>query len=156
MPPANGIGGWEGCLSSRLAQRRTFDHKAETASPSHELVRFLLLPSGSRGFQDHPQHSQRDSQTTSISALCAPTDMPIPLARQRSRGPAQSSIVPASSVAQLCLTLCDPRDCSPPGSSVHGISQARILEWAAISSSRDLLNPVIEPVSPAVSCIGAT
>ena len=37
---------------------------------------------------------------------------------------------------QLCLTLCTPMDCSPPGSSVHGISQARILEWVAISSSR--------------------
>ena len=35
-----------------------------------------------------------------------------------------------------CLTLCDPTDCSPPGSSVHGILQARILEWVAISFSR--------------------
>ena len=35
-----------------------------------------------------------------------------------------------------CLTLCDPMTCSPPGSSVHGILQARILEWAAIFSSR--------------------
>ena len=35
-------------------------------------------------------------------------------------------------VTQLCLTLCDPMDCSPPGSSVHGILQARILEWVAI------------------------
>jgi len=39
-------------------------------------------------------------------------------------------------VAQSCPTLCDPVDCSPPGSSVHGILQARILEWAAISFSR--------------------
>ena len=38
-------------------------------------------------------------------------------------------------VAQLCPTLCDPMDCSPPGSSVHGILQARILEWVAISFS---------------------
>ena len=38
--------------------------------------------------------------------------------------------------AQPCPTLCDPMDCRPPGSSVHGISQARILEWVAISSSR--------------------
>ena len=38
--------------------------------------------------------------------------------------------------AQLCLTLCDPSDCSPPGSFVHGISQARVLEWVAISYSR--------------------
>ena len=34
-----------------------------------------------------------------------------------------------------CLTLCDPMDCGPPGSSVHGILQARILEWVAISCS---------------------
>ena len=40
------------------------------------------------------------------------------------------------SVIQSCLTLCDPMDCSPPGFSVHGISQARILGWIAISSSR--------------------
>ena len=39
-------------------------------------------------------------------------------------------------VAQSCPTLCDPIDCSPPGSSVHGIFQARILEWVAISFSR--------------------
>ena len=39
-------------------------------------------------------------------------------------------------VTQLCPTLCDPTNCSPPGSSVHGILQARILEWIAISFSR--------------------
>ena len=38
-------------------------------------------------------------------------------------------------VAQLCLTLCDPMDCSLPGSSVHGIFQARVLEWGAIAFS---------------------
>ena len=36
---------------------------------------------------------------------------------------------------QWCLTLCNPLDCNPPGSSVHGILQARTLEWTAISSS---------------------
>ena len=40
-----------------------------------------------------------------------------------------------SESAQLCLTLCEPMDCSPPGSSFHGISQAGILEWVAIFSS---------------------
>ena len=39
-------------------------------------------------------------------------------------------------VVQLFLTLCDPMDCRPPGSSVHGILQARILEWVAIPFSR--------------------
>ena len=40
------------------------------------------------------------------------------------------------SVAQSCPTVCDPMDCSPPGSSVHGILQARILEWVVIPFSR--------------------
>ena len=39
-------------------------------------------------------------------------------------------------LAQLCLTLCDPVDGSPPGSPVHGIFRARLLEWVAISYSR--------------------
>ena len=51
-------------------------------------------------------------------------------------------------VDQSCLTLCDPMDCSPPSSSVHGILQARTLEWAAISFSRDLPNPGVEPRPP--------
>ena len=42
-----------------------------------------------------------------------------------------------SEVAQLCPTLCDPMDCSPLGSSVHGILQARTLEWVALPFSRD-------------------
>ena len=53
------------------------------------------------------------------------------------------------SVTHSHPTLCNPMDCSPPGSSVHGISQARILEWVAITSPGDLFNP-IEPVSLAL------
>ena len=45
------------------------------------------------------------------------------------------------SVAPSCLTLCDSMDCNPPGSSVLGISQERILEWGAISYSRGSLQP---------------
>ena len=44
-------------------------------------------------------------------------------------------------VTQLCLILCDCKDCSPPGSSVHGIFQARILEWEAIPFSRESSQP---------------
>ena len=54
-------------------------------------------------------------------------------------------------VTQLCLTLWNPRDCSLPGSSVHGILQARILEWVAIFSSRDLPDPGIKTASPALA-----
>ena len=44
-------------------------------------------------------------------------------------------------VTQSCPTLCNPMDCSPPGSSVHGILQARILEWVAVPFSRGSLQP---------------
>ena len=54
-----------------------------------------------------------------------------------------------SEVAQLCPTLCDPMAYSPPGSFFHGILQARVLEWVAISFSRDLPDTGIEPRSPA-------
>ena len=50
-------------------------------------------------------------------------------------------------VAKLCPSLWDPMDYSPPGSSVHGILQARLLEWAAVPSSRDLPDPGIKPES---------
>ena len=54
-------------------------------------------------------------------------------------------------VAQSCLTLCDLMDCSLPGSSVHRISQARVLEWVAIYFSRDHPDTGIEPMSPALA-----
>ena len=53
-------------------------------------------------------------------------------------------------VAQSCPTRCDPMDYSPPGSSVHGILQARILGWVSIPFSRGPPNPGIEPRSPVV------
>ena len=49
------------------------------------------------------------------------------------------------------VRLCDPMGCSPPGSSVHGISQARILEWVTISSSRGFPSLRIKPRSPALA-----
>ena len=66
---------------------------------------------------------------------------------------AQSCLTPCAVcvcvlVSLLCLTLCDSMDCSWPGSSVHGILQARILEWVAIPFSRDRLHPGIELGSP--------
>ena len=53
-------------------------------------------------------------------------------------------------VAQLCPTFCNPMDCSSPGSSVHGILQAKILEWVACPSPGDLPDPGIEPRFPAL------
>ena len=68
-----------------------------------------------------------------------------------------------SEVAQSCPTLRDPMVCSLPGSSVHGIFQARVLEWGAIAFSKeywsrllfpspgDLPNPGIKPMSPTLA-----
>ena len=50
-------------------------------------------------------------------------------------------------VAQPCLTLRDPKDCSPPGTSDHGILQARILDWVASSFYWVSFDPGIEPKS---------
>ena len=60
----------------------------------------------------------------------------------------------ACSVAQSCLTVCDPIDCSPSGSSVHGIFQARILDWVAISSSRGSSWPRDQTWVSGVSYVG--
>ena len=56
-----------------------------------------------------------------------------------------------SEVTQLCPTLCDPMHCSLPGSFIHGMFQARVLEWAAISFSRGIFpTQGLNPMSPAL------
>ena len=57
-------------------------------------------------------------------------------------------------VPQSCPTFCDPRVCSPPGPSVHGILQARIVEWVAISFSRGSFLARDATCVSRVSCIG--
>ena len=56
-----------------------------------------------------------------------------------------------SEVSQSCPTLGDPMDYSLQGSSVHGISQARVLEWAAVAFSRDLPHPGVKSASLALA-----
>ena len=66
-------------------------------------------------------------------------------------------IRPACMYAKLlssCLTLCDPMDCNPSGSSVHGILQARIPEWVATPSSRGSSQPRDRTHVSCISCIG--
>ena len=55
-------------------------------------------------------------------------------------------------VTQSSLTLCDPMDCSPPGSSVHGILHARILEWVAMSSSKGSSQPRDKTQTSHIAC----
>ena len=58
----------------------------------------------------------------------------------------------ACSVIQSCLTLCDPMDINPAGSSVHGIIQARILEWVAMPSFRGSSQPKDQTHISCISC----
>ena len=55
---------------------------------------------------------------------------------------------------QSCLTLCDPVNCSPPGSSLHGILHVRLLKWVAISSSRESSQPRDQTSISYVSYLG--
>ena len=57
-------------------------------------------------------------------------------------------------VSQSCLTLCNPMDCGPPGSPLHGISQAKILEWVAIPISRGFSQPRDQTQVYFVFCTG--
>ena len=60
----------------------------------------------------------------------------------------------AAKLLQSCLTLCNPVDCSPPVSSVHGILQARILKWIATPSSKGSSQPRDQTCISYVSCTG--
>ena len=62
-----------------------------------------------------------------------------------------SDVAAATAVAKSCSTLCDPMDYGPPGSSIHGMFQARILEWFAISSPGYLLDLRIGLMSPTLA-----
>ena len=69
------------------------------------------------------------------------TLVPLPVKRERKK-------VKESEVVQSCLALCDPMDYSLPGSSIHGIFQAGVLEWVASTFSRGSSDPGIKPRSP--------
>ena len=60
------------------------------------------------------------------------------------------------SVAQLCLTLCDPMDCSPPHSSVHGVSRQEYWSGLLSFSPGDLPNPGTDPGSPRLPALQVT
>ena len=79
--------------------------------------------------------------------------VPLPSLEANARPPQNYKSSCALCCAQLCLTLCDPTDCSPQGSSVLGISQARILECVAISFSRVSFHPRNGIQVSCISCI---
>ena len=98
----------------------------------HDTVLLLLLLSHSVVSDSVQSHRQQPTR------LCRPSDSPGKNIGVGNHFLLQCMKVKSESeVAQSCLTLSDPMDCSPPGSSVHRIFQARVLEWVAIAFSCD-------------------
>ena len=77
---------------------------------------------------------QTDHQGGTLGVLLPPWSHP-PLYKFSIKG---CVCVSAYARTQSCVTLCNPVDCNPPGSSVHRVSQSRILEWVAIAFSREI------------------
>ena len=88
----------------------------------------------------------KSSHSDLWSMLCCPLSSK-KFRRRSHRRTFQHFAAGEGKVTQSCLTLRDPMDCRMPGSSVHGILQARIVEWVAIPFSRDLPQPGIKPRS---------
>ena len=91
--------------------------------------------------------------SSSFVSLTLPNSGPGPVLTMASFSSQHSSTCVHAKLLQSCLTLCDPVDPSPLGSSAHGILQARILEWVPCPPPGDFSDPGIEPAS-LVSCIG--
>ena len=95
----------------------------------------------------HPRQEEQPRCTPLLTQGCAKTSQFLSQFQDTVRkllGCDESEVL----VTQLGPSLCDLMDCSPPGSSVHGILQTRTLEWIAISFSRDLPDPGVKLGSP--------
>ena len=107
-----------------------------TSLSTHEVAHNVSLDSSSKGYDKSITHGRSKMTQTQCDNAGS-------LMLNRLSG----DVLCWAQSTQSCLTLCDLMDCSPPGSSVHGVSQAIILEWVAIFSGMDPLSPV----SPALA-----
>ena len=108
-----------------------------------QLVQVNEVAGSEHEVQDHEQSPPEEARSRSITRG-EPSLMEAKKAGERDVKQKVKILVPLP-----CLTLCGPMDYSPPGSSVHGILQATILEWVAIPFSRGFSLPGIKPGSPA-------
>ena len=119
---------WNEIIQLKVLMQSTYLFTLEMSDQevTYSTLRFLQSPSESQN-RLRPDGTQRPDKTEEKGTRLKHLDSP-------------DSCVLAKSL-QSCPALCDPMDCSPPGSSVHGISQGRIPEWVAISFSRGSPRP---------------
>ena len=121
-----------------------------------DLSAFSMLPfpeQGSDELQSHPSiYSRRDVQSSRLVTLMPWRTPAYKFLTSLRASPNPLECMHAKSL-QPCSAFCDPMDCSPPGSSIHGISQARILEWVAVSFSRGSSHPRDRTSISYISCI---
>ena len=99
-------------------------------------------------------YGRREGSATRSATVSAPMQgarTGMRTGHDRRRAAFTSCVCCCCEVAQSCPTLCNPTDCSLPGSSVHGILQGRIVEQVPFPSPGDLPDPGIEPASPALA-----
>ena len=119
---------WDEIIQLKVLMQNVYLFTLEMSDQevTYSTLRFLQSPSESQN-RLRPGGTQRPDKTEEKGTHLKHLDSP-------------DSYVLVKSL-QSCPTLCDPMDCSPPGSSVHGISQGRIPEWVAIFSSRGSYRP---------------
>ena len=101
------------------------------------LVKAMVFPVVLYGCESWTIKKAECSRIDIFELWCWRRLLRVPWTARRSKQSILKESESESEVAQSCPTLGDPVDCIPPGSSVHGIFQARILEWVAISFSKD-------------------
>ena len=112
-----------------------FSPSPSNSTPAQVLqFSLILMPSTWSSFRSFPPFPASD-------AKCRSRLSPVLLTHWLQIRASHVLLLTCVLVVQLCPTLCDPMDCSPPGSSVHGILQAGILEWVAIAFSRGSSRP---------------
>ena len=118
---------------------------------SHEIKRCLLLV---RKATTNLECIIKSRDITLPTKVCLVKAMFFPVVMCGCESWTIKKAAAAAKLLQSCPTLCDPIDGSPPGSSIHGILQARILEWVAISFSKGSSQPMDRTHISFVSCIG--
>ena len=143
------------CLLSSRLQAATPPHPAHNLACVQQAGDPARVPSpedrGGQEFFLGREHQRQYSQTRKVGGSASPK--PQHFSRPTELTTEALLSMQKSEVAQSCPTLCDPLDCSLSGSSVHGIFQARVLEWIAISFSRGSSRPRNRTQ---VSCIAGT